>query len=965
VTLSRNARKRRRSTGTKSRTRVGRPRATTPSDLEEQLRRELAEAREQQTATSEVLRVISSSPGELEPVFETILANATRICEAKFGILYLRDGEAFRLRALHGAPPAFAEASWRDPVVQPGPRTGFGRVIQTKQPVHIVDVTVDPAYAERDPLRVPLVEQAGARTFVIVPMLKENRLIGTIAIYRQEVRPFTDTQIDLLTNFASQAVIAIENTRLLNELRESLQQQTATSEVLGVISRSPGELEPVFQAMLENATRICEAKFGSLYLYDGVRFRVGALHNAPAAFAEFRRREPVFHPPAGGLAQIVATKRTVHTPDITLEKGYVDRNPIIVASVELAGFRTVLGVPMLKDNNLIGCISIYRQEVRPFADKQIELVQNFANQAVIAIENTRLLNELRQRTDDLTESLEQQTATADVLRTISSSPGELEPVFQGLLSNATRLCVADFGLMYRYDGDAFHLMAQRDADPQYVEYMQREPMRPGPETLLRRILRAQGPVHIDDLTTSKGYLERDPLVIIAVERGGVRTLFGVPMLREGEVIGAIVIYRKDVRPFTDKQVELLKNFAAQAVIAIENTRLLNELRESLQQQTATSEVLGVISSSPGELEPVFQTMLEKATRVCEAEFGNLLLYEGDAFRTVAFHNAPPEFVAERKRAPIRPGPDTGLGRAARTKQVVHIADLMADSAYAERDPIRVQTVEVLRARTLLAVPMLKEDKLVGAIMIYRQEVRPFTEKQIDLVKNFAAQAVIAIENTRLLNELRESLQQQTATADVLKVISSSPGDLEPVFQALLENAVRICEANFGTLFRFEGDAYRAVASHNAPPELAASYRERGLRRPTPGSLFERMMWTKQVCRTADYAAEAVPGNAARLGGARSFVCVPMLKHDELIGALAIYRQEVQPFTDKQIELVKEFRQPGRYRHREHAPAQRAARKPTTADRHRRRAQGHQPLDLRSCYGARNPGRVCRPSVRCG
>jgi GAF domain-containing protein len=906
VTLSRNARKRRRSTGTKSRTRVGRPRATTPSDLEEQLRRELAEAREQQTATSEVLRVISSSPGELEPVFETILANATRICEAKFGILYLRDGEAFRLRALHGAPPAFAEASWRDPVVQPGPRTGFGRVIQTKQPVHIVDVTVDPAYAERDPLRVPLVEQAGARTFVIVPMLKENRLIGTIAIYRQEVRPFTDTQIDLLTNFASQAVIAIENTRLLNELRESLQQQTATSEVLGVISRSPGELEPVFQAMLENATRICEAKFGSLYLYDGVRFRVGALHNAPAAFAEFRRREPVFHPPAGGLAQIVATKRTVHTPDITLEKGYVDRNPIIVASVELAGFRTVLGVPMLKDNNLIGCISIYRQEVRPFADKQIELVQNFANQAVIAIENTRLLNELRQRTDDLTESLEQQTATADVLRTISSSPGELEPVFQGLLSNATRLCVADFGLMYRYDGDAFHLMAQRDADPQYVEYMQREPMRPGPETLLRRILRAQGPVHIDDLTTSKGYLERDPLVVIAVERGGVRTLFGVPMLREGEVIGAIVIYRKDVRPFTDKQVELLKNFAAQAVIAIENTRLLNELRESLQQQTATSEVLGVISSSPGELEPVFQTMLEKATRVCEAEFGNLLLYEGDAFRTVAFHNAPPEFVAERKRAPIRPGPDTGLGRAARTKQVVHIADLMADSAYAERDPIRVQTVEVLRARTLLAVPMLKEDKLVGAIMIYRQEVRPFTEKQIDLVKNFAAQAVIAIENTRLLNELRESLQQQTATADVLKVISSSPGDLEPVFQALLENAVRICEANFGTLFRFEGDAYRAVASHNAPPELAASYRERGLRRPTPGSLFERMMWTKQVCRTADYAAEAVPGNAARLGGARSFVCVPMLKHDELIGALAIYRQEVQPFTDKQIELVKNF-----------------------------------------------------------
>jgi len=255
------------------------------------------------------------------------------------------------------------------------------------------------------------------------------------------------------------------------ERDEALEQQKATAEVLRIISSSPGELEPVFQAVLQNAVRICEAKFSSLFLYDGERFRVGALHNAPAAFAEFRRREPVFRPPPGtGLAQIVATKRTVHDPDITLDKGYVDRNPIVVAAVELGGFRTVLTVPMLEDDNLIGCISIYRQEVRPFTDKQIELVTNFAAQAVIAIENTRLLNELRQRTDDLSESLEQQTATSEVLKVVSSSPRELEPVFQAMLENATRICEAKFGVLHRFDGETFHLAAEVGSPPEYAEF---------------------------------------------------------------------------------------------------------------------------------------------------------------------------------------------------------------------------------------------------------------------------------------------------------------------------------------------------------------------------------------------------------------------------------------------------------------------------------------------------------------
>src|SRR5262249_41610314 len=314
------------------------------------------------------------------------------------------------------------------------PATGLGRAAITKQVVQIADAMAARAYREGDPLAVGAVELAGTRTFVSVPMLKEGDLVGVFNIYRQEVRPFTDKQIALLTNFAAQAVIAIENTRLLNELRESLLQQTVTSEVLGIISSSSGELEPVFRAMLENATRICEANFGNLFLREQDSFRAVARHGAPAAYAEFRQREPVIdirnHPADVPLARVARTKEVVHIHDLAAEQAYIERNHLMVALVELAGARTLLTLPMLKEGELVGAIAIYRQEVRPFNDKQIALVQNFAAQAVIAIENARLLNELRQRTDDLTESLEQQTATSEVLRVISSSPGELEPVFQ-------------------------------------------------------------------------------------------------------------------------------------------------------------------------------------------------------------------------------------------------------------------------------------------------------------------------------------------------------------------------------------------------------------------------------------------------------------------------------------------------------------------------------------------------------
>src|SRR5450759_3991877 len=440
---------------------------------------------------------------------------------------------------------------------------------------------------------------------------------------------------------------------LEHRLNEALEQQAATSDVLQVISNSPGELAPVFQAILKNATQICEAKFATLFRYDGDTFYAAAGIGRPSALVEAHRQRGAFKPiPGNTLYEVWRTKNTVHTEDdaAALEPGL---------HVRFGGARSSIGVPMIKDNALIGVIVIYRQEVRPFTDKQIALVTNFAAQAVIAIENTRLLSELRQRTDDLSEALEQQTATSQVLQVISSSPGELEPVFNAMLANAVQICEANFGMLFRYEDGVVRAAAMLGVPPAFAEFWQRGPQRPGRQTALGRNIETKQPVHIVDVTADPAYVGGEPVFVAAVKLGGFRTILNVPMLKDNELIGFLAIYRQEVRAFTDKQIALVQNFAAQAVIAIENARLLNELRqrtddlsESLEQQTATSEVLRVISSSPGDLEPVFQAMLANATRLCAAKFGNLYLCEGDAFRTTAMYNVPLAFEEVRRREPL-------------------------------------------------------------------------------------------------------------------------------------------------------------------------------------------------------------------------------------------------------------------------------------------------------------------------
>jgi two-component system, NtrC family, sensor kinase len=883
--------------------------------------RALAETLEQQTATAEILRVISRSHTDVQPVFDTIVRNAGRVCDAVDAVLILRQDDEQTVGGHWG--PIEAPLGSRFPLTR---GSVMGRAIIDTRPIHVEDLLTASEFPEGREWAI----KWGHRTTLAVPLLRDGDALGALLIRRSEVRPFSDGQIAMLQTFADQAVIAIENVRMFKELEasnrdltEALEQQTATSEILRVISQSPTDLEPVLDTVVANAARLCESVDAQIFRIDGDVLRLAASFGSlPKTTAGETR--PINRGSVNGRA--VVERRTIHIHDLAAESE--TEWPVAISFQRRFGHRSIVATPLLREGTPIGAITIRRMEVRPFSDKQIALLQTFADQAVIAIENVRLFTELQGKNSALTaahaqvtEALEQQTAASEILRVISSSPTDVQPVFDTILRSAVRLCNGQQGTAWRFDGELMYLAAHDNLTPENLRIIhQMSPMRPDSRLTSARAIVTRGVVHVEDVLADPEYAHP------VARAGGFRSVLAVPMLREANSIGAIVVHREQAGPFPAAQIELLKTFADQAVIAVENVRLFKELEEknralteahaqvseALERQTTTAEILRVISGSLTDTRPVFDIIAASALRLCGAGYGQVALYDGEWLHLVALDNVNPEGVeALRRRFPVRAEPGSAMGRAIHTRAVVSIPDVLEDPAYAFKSEL-----VTMGFRGLLVVPMLRESKPIGAIAVGRAEPGLFSDRQIELLQTFAEQAVIAIENVRLFKELQtrtaeltRSVDQLTALGEVGRAVSSTL-DLETVLTTIVSRAVQLLGPVAGAIYEYDEGAeeFHLRATENFEAEYVELLRAMPIRKGE-GALG-RVALTQQPVQIPDFTQEGTYQSRFRDAltrlGYRALLAVPLLREDHIIGGLVINGKTPGEFPSEVIDLLKTF-----------------------------------------------------------
>jgi GAF domain-containing protein len=870
--------------------------------------RDLSTALDRETATGDILRVISSSPTDLEPVARAIAESAGRLCDCTHTDVFRFDGERIHWVASHGRTEEQQHTLSDAWPRRPRPDTLVGRTILGRGTLHLHDATTDPHATARAPLSI--------RSFLGVPMLRSGEPVGVIGLTRSDVRPFSEREIALVQTFADQAVIAIENVRLFRELEsrnddltEALEQQTATAEILRLIGTSPTDAQPVFDGIARSAVKVLDALACAVFVIEGDTVGLVATHGVPGQRLErFRTQFPA---PLSAQPEFVTTVREglFHLADIEHNS---EATPAQIELARLGGYGARLMAPMMRGGSALGVIAVTRTQPDPFSPRQIELLQTFADQAVIAIENVRLFTELEARNRDLATALDRQTATGEVLRVISSSPTDVQPVFDAIMASAVRLCGALFGTLFRVDGDLVRVAAFLHPRPEEAEAIYPAPL--ASELPTCRAIRENIVVHVADVEQPGAV----PAVGLQIARAAsIRSLLVVPMRREDTPIGAILIARPVAGLFPDEQVALLQTFADQSVIAIQNVRLFTQLQErnrevteALERQTATGEILNVISSSPTDVRPVFDTIARNAARLCgDGSWAVVTRFDGELVHLVAQHNARGDAATMEGLFPIPLSEPSSQTRAIRECAVVHIPDIEHERYGDLADRARTVT-----ARSLLTVPLLRDGKPIGSISASKATAGAFSDAQVALMETFADQAVIAIENVRLFTELErrnaaltEALEQQTATSEILRVISSSPDDVQPVFDAIAANAARLCDAANGLVIRFDGQLLHLAAQYNVDPERLAAVKAAYPRPPSRGALSGRAILTRAVVHVADVSQDpeyALP-TATTIGYA-SVLAVPMLHEGVPRGTILVARDVVAPFSEAHIALIQTF-----------------------------------------------------------